>query len=67
MINGSKQFITNSGTDITSLCTITACMGTWDSGKPEISAIIVLTATAGFGGRSYGYANLAGTPPILIR
>jgi alkylation response protein AidB-like acyl-CoA dehydrogenase len=23
VINGSKQFITNSGTDITSLCTVT--------------------------------------------
>jgi short/branched chain acyl-CoA dehydrogenase len=48
VINGSKQFITNSGTDITSLCTITARTGTRDNGKPEISAIIVPTGTPGF-------------------
>ena len=48
VINGSKQFITNSGTDITSLCTITARTGTRDNGKPEISAIVVPTGTAGF-------------------
>ncbi|HEX3206042.1 MAG TPA: acyl-CoA dehydrogenase family protein, partial [Propionibacteriaceae bacterium] len=48
VINGSKQFITNSGTDITSLCTITARTGTRDDGKPEISAIVVPAGTAGF-------------------
>jgi butyryl-CoA dehydrogenase len=48
VINGSKQFITNSGTDITALCTITARTGTSDSGKPEISAIMVPTGTPGF-------------------
>ena len=45
MINGSKQFITNSGTDISALCTITARTGTRDNGKPEISAIVVPTGT----------------------
>jgi short-chain 2-methylacyl-CoA dehydrogenase len=48
VINGSKQFITNSGTDITALCTITARTGTRDDGKPEISAIVVPTGTPGF-------------------
>jgi short-chain 2-methylacyl-CoA dehydrogenase len=48
VINGSKQFITNSGTDITSLCTITARTGTNDNGKAEISAIVVPTGTPGF-------------------
>jgi short-chain 2-methylacyl-CoA dehydrogenase len=48
VINGSKQFITNSGTDITSLCTITARTGTRENGKPEISAIIVPNGTPGF-------------------
>jgi short-chain 2-methylacyl-CoA dehydrogenase len=48
VINGSKQFITNSGTDITSLCTVTARTGTRDNGKPEISAIVVPTGTPGF-------------------
>src|SRR5918998_1543236 len=37
VINGSKQFITNSGTDITALCTVTARTGTREEGKPEIS------------------------------
>jgi short-chain 2-methylacyl-CoA dehydrogenase len=54
VINGSKQFITNSGTDITALCTVTARTGTRDDGKPEISAIILPTGTPGFGvGPSY--------------
>ena len=48
VINGSKQFITNSGTDITSICTITARSGTRDNGKPEISAIVVPVGTPGF-------------------
>ena len=48
MINGNKQFITNSGTDISSLCTVTARTGTREDGKPEISAIIVPVGTPGF-------------------
>ena len=48
VINGSKQFITNSGTDISTVCTITARTGTRDDGKPEISAIVVPTGTPGF-------------------
>jgi len=48
VINGSKQFITNSGTDITSICTVTARTGTLDDGRPEISAIVVPTGTPGF-------------------
>jgi butyryl-CoA dehydrogenase len=48
VINGSKQFITNSGTDITSSCTITARTGTRDDGTPEISSIVVPTGTRGF-------------------
>jgi len=48
VINGSKQFITNSGTDITSLCTITARTGIREDGRPEISAIVVPTGTPGF-------------------
>lgn len=48
MINGSKQFITNSGTDITKLVTATAVTGTRENGKKEISAIIVPSGTPGF-------------------
>jgi butyryl-CoA dehydrogenase len=48
VIDGSKQFITNSGTPITSLCTVTARTGTRDNGNPEISAIMVPIGTSGF-------------------
>ena len=48
VINGNKQFITNSGTDITSFVTVTAVTGTRDNGKKEISTIIVPSDTAGF-------------------
>ncbi|MDO5696744.1 MAG: acyl-CoA dehydrogenase family protein, partial [Dermatophilus congolensis] len=48
VINGSKQFITNSGTDITSLVTVTAVTGTRENGKKEISTIIVPSGTPGF-------------------
>ncbi|MGQ4601593.1 acyl-CoA dehydrogenase family protein [Nocardia sp. R6R-6] len=47
VINGSKQFITNSGTDITVLVTVTAVTGT-TGGKKEISTILVPTETPGF-------------------
>jgi short-chain 2-methylacyl-CoA dehydrogenase len=46
-INGSKSFITNSGTPITSFVTVTAVTGD-DGGRKEISAIIVPTGTPGF-------------------
>lgn len=52
IINGSKQFITNSGTDITSLVTVTAVTGAVAGdeaeGKKEISTIIVPSGTLGF-------------------
>ncbi|WP_293785428.1 acyl-CoA dehydrogenase family protein [uncultured Aeromicrobium sp.] len=48
VLNGAKQFITNSGSEITSLVTVTARTGTKDDGSPEISAIIVPAGTPGF-------------------
>ena len=48
IINGNKQFITNSGTDITSLVTVTAVTGVRENGKKEISTILVPTSTPGF-------------------
>ncbi|WP_119730963.1 acyl-CoA dehydrogenase family protein [Thermomonospora amylolytica] len=49
VINGSKAFITNSGTDITAFVTVTAL-----TGEKEISAIIVPNGTPGFTvGRKY--------------
>jgi butyryl-CoA dehydrogenase len=41
VIDGSKQFITNSGTEMTSLVTVAARTGERPDGRPEISAIIV--------------------------
>ncbi len=48
VIDGAKQFITNSGSEITSLVTVTARTGTKEDGRPEISAIIVPSGTPGF-------------------
>jgi butyryl-CoA dehydrogenase len=47
VIDGAKQFITNSGTSMTSCVTVTARTGTTDDGKPEVSAIIVPSGTPG--------------------
>jgi butyryl-CoA dehydrogenase len=48
VVNGAKAFITNSGSEITSLVTVTARTGVRDDGRPEISAILVPTGTPGF-------------------
>ncbi|MBL6277042.1 acyl-CoA dehydrogenase family protein [Micromonospora fiedleri] len=48
VINGSKAFITNSGTDITALVTVTAVTGTRPDGAKELSTIIVPSGTPGF-------------------
>ncbi len=47
VINGEKAFITNSGTPITSITTVTALTGSV-GGRPEISTIIVPAGTPGF-------------------
>jgi alkylation response protein AidB-like acyl-CoA dehydrogenase len=53
VINGSKALITNSGTSISKVVTITAVTGAGD-GEQEISTIIVPTDTPGFQvGKSY--------------
>ena len=48
VINGTKAFITNSGTDITGFVTVTAVTGERADGRKEISAIIVPSGTPGF-------------------
>ncbi len=48
VINGAKQFITNSGTDITRLVTVTAVTGRNDAGKAELSAFLLPSGTPGF-------------------
>ncbi len=47
VVNGAKAFITNSGTDITSVVTVTARTGTNDDGSAQISAIMVPSGTPG--------------------
>ncbi|MGH3785597.1 MAG: acyl-CoA dehydrogenase family protein [Pseudonocardiaceae bacterium] len=47
VINGSKVFITNSGTDITSVVTVTAITGV-SGGRKEISTIMVPARHPGF-------------------
>jgi short-chain 2-methylacyl-CoA dehydrogenase len=47
VINGAKQFITNSGTDISGCVTITAVTG-GDDGKREISNVLVPNGTPGY-------------------
>ncbi len=50
VINGSKQFITNSGTDITRLVTVTAVTGgrsTYELGNREISSFLIPVPTDG--------------------
>ncbi|AXB44997.1 acyl-CoA dehydrogenase family protein [Amycolatopsis albispora] len=48
VLNGSKSFITNSGTDITRVVTATAVTGEKEGGRKEISAILVPSGTPGF-------------------
>jgi short/branched chain acyl-CoA dehydrogenase len=48
VINGSKAFITNSGTDMTGFVTVTAVTGTKPDGRKEISTILVPSGTPGF-------------------
>jgi len=46
VINGSKAFITNSGTDITAVIAVCAVTGE-DNGRPELSTILVPSGTPG--------------------
>jgi len=48
VVNGAKQFITNSGSELTSVVTVTARTGTRENGSAEISTIIVHSGTPGF-------------------
>jgi butyryl-CoA dehydrogenase len=54
VVNGSKQFITNAGTDISAGVTVTALTGKGNGGGPEISAIMIPTGSPGYHvGESY--------------
>ena len=48
VIDGSKKWITNSGTDITGGVTVIARTGTRENEKPELTAIIVPQDTPGY-------------------
>ncbi len=57
IVNGTKAFITNSGTDISGGTTITAVTGSRPDGKPEITNLIVDQNTPGFA-RSKKYKKM---------
>jgi short/branched chain acyl-CoA dehydrogenase len=48
VINGSKQFITNAGTDISGVVVITAVTGSAGNGTREISNLLVENGTPGY-------------------
>jgi butyryl-CoA dehydrogenase len=48
VVNGSKKWITNSGTDITAGVTAIAKTGERGNGKPELTAILIPQDTPGF-------------------
>ena len=48
VINGSKKWITNSGTDVTAGVTAIVRTGTRENGKPELTALIVPQETPGY-------------------
>jgi short/branched chain acyl-CoA dehydrogenase len=68
VINGAKQFITNSGTDITGCVTITAVTGE-QNGRREISNIIVPNGSPGYvigeAYRKMGW-NASDTRPLMF-
>ena len=47
VVNGAKSFITNSGTDITSLITVMAITGREADGRAELSCVLVPAGTPG--------------------
>ena len=57
VINGSKKWITNSGTDVTAGVTVIARTGTRENGRPELTAFIVPQETPGYT-RGPGYEKL---------
>ncbi|MEZ2371919.1 acyl-CoA dehydrogenase family protein [Arthrobacter sp. RCC_34] len=74
VINGSKEFITNSGTDITRLVTVTAVTGSTErpdgTVKKEISTILVPTDTPGFiAEKAYNKVgwNASDTHPLTLK
>jgi len=48
VINGNKAFITNAGTDISTLVTVLCRTGERPDGRPELTSLMVPTSTDGF-------------------
>jgi alkylation response protein AidB-like acyl-CoA dehydrogenase len=48
VVNGTKCFITNAGTDISGVTTVAAITGTREDGRKEISCILIPRGTAGY-------------------
>jgi short-chain 2-methylacyl-CoA dehydrogenase len=48
VINGTKAFITNAGTEITSIVTVLCRTGQRADGRPELTSLMVPVPTAGF-------------------
>ena len=74
VVNGNKEFITNSGTDITQHVTVTAVTGTSEradgSVKKEISTILVPAGTPGFRAeKAYNKVgwNASDTHPLTLK
>ncbi|WP_314215206.1 acyl-CoA dehydrogenase family protein [Pseudarthrobacter equi] len=74
VINGNKEFITNSGTDITRLVTVTAVTGQHERGdgtvRKEISTLLVPTDTPGFKAeKAYNKVgwNASDTHPLTLK
>ena len=70
VINGSKSFITNSGTDITGFVVVTAVTGEKANGGKEISAILVPSGDRWAGRRAavlQGRLELLGHPWARLR
>ena len=63
VVNGAKAFITNSGTDITSVVTVTARTGTNDDGSPQIQRHPGARRHTGLHRRARPTTSSAGTPP----
>ena len=62
VVDGAKAFITNSGTPITSVVTVTAKTGERPDGRPEVSAVMIPAGTPGFTVEP-AYESSAGTSP----
>ena len=67
VVNGAKQFITNAGSDLTSVVTVAARTGVRADGRPEISSIVVPVGHVRASSPRRHTTSSAGTPPTPTR